>query len=229
MMTHRNRRTPQLNLYINNNKIKQVNFFKYLGVKIDERLLWNEHIKSVESKISQACGATARLRHFVDQRCLRTLYFGHAYSHLQYSLLAWGCTLKKRLNRLNVLHNRLIRLMALHGPLREFNFNNNEIYKSLELLNIEELYKLELAKFMHRAVNNSLPTTLINHFYRPSRTNMRSTSTDPFIVNAANRAAYRNWITTSGINLWGNIDSSLKQLPYQLFKNKYKQKLLRSY
>ena len=100
MLTHRKKDNPLLNLYINNNKIEQVRSFEYLGVTIDEKLSWSEHIKTVETKLSQACGALARLRHHVDHRCLRAMYYGHAYSHLQYSILAWSSVPKYRLKKL---------------------------------------------------------------------------------------------------------------------------------
>ena len=229
MLTHRKKEKPLLNLYINNNKIEQVSTFEYLGITIDENLNWGEHIKTVESKLSQACGAIARLRHHVDLRCLRAMYFGHAYSHLQYSILAWSSIPKTRLKRLNVLHNRLIRLMTLHGSLDGLNFTNVELFKSAGLLNFEEICELELAKFMHRAVNNTLPSTIIDHFKRPnSRHRLRSTSANPFIVNYTKTTAYRKWITNAGIDLWNEINPDLRSLPYPLFKSKYKKYLLDS-
>ena len=230
MLVHRKNQNPLLSLYINDNKIDQVKSMKYLGVKIDEKLHWDEHIKSIESKLSQACGFTARLRHFVDQQCLRTLYYGHAYSHLQYAILAWGSSTKTRLNKLNVLHNRLIRLMSLHGPLRDFTFTNNELYKSSNILKFHDVFDLELAKFMHRAVNNALPTSLTNYFTRYQHSySLRSTRTDPFMINRSNTASYGRWITTAGIKLWRDIDNEVKSLSYYSFKKEYKKQLLANY
>ena len=88
MLIHSKRSNLAFNLYINDNKISQVTSFEYLGVIIDEKLKWTNQIKSVETKLSQACGAISRIRPFVDQDCLRTLYFGHGYTHLQYPILA---------------------------------------------------------------------------------------------------------------------------------------------
>ena len=105
-------------LYINDNKIDKVNCFKYLGVKIDDKLTWREHIKHIEGKLSSACGAMYRLRQIVNQKCLRSFYFAHAYFYLQYSILAWFNTQNQYLQRLNSLHGKLIRLMTLHGKLK---------------------------------------------------------------------------------------------------------------
>ena len=67
----------------NDKKIEQVKEIKYLGIKIDQKLNWKEHIKTLETKLSQACGAICKMRHYVDRDCLRAFYFGNVYSHLQ--------------------------------------------------------------------------------------------------------------------------------------------------
>ena len=92
MLVHSKRSNLAFNLYINNNKISQINSYEYLGVTIDDKLKWVNQIKFIETKLSQACGAISRIRPFVDQVCLRALYFGHAYTYLQYAILAWGST-----------------------------------------------------------------------------------------------------------------------------------------
>ena len=54
--------------------------------------------------------------------------------------------------------------MCLHGPLHDMNFTNSELYKSINILKFQDVYKLELAKIMFKAVNNCLPQTLNKYF-----------------------------------------------------------------
>ena len=165
ILVHSKKTFQSFNLYVNNNKIEQTKSYEYLGVTIDEKLNWKKQIKDVESKLSQACGAISRIRPYVDQECLRTLYFGHAYSFLQYAILAWGSASETNLSRINILHNRLLRLMSLHGPLNDFELNINELYANLRLLKFKDIYKLETAKFMHRSVNGNLPSSFDSYFF----------------------------------------------------------------
>ena len=230
MLVHRKNEQPLLNLYIKNHKIEQVKSIEYLVVRIDEKLNWSEQIKNVETKLSQACGAIARLRHFVDQKTLRTLYYAHAYSHLQYSVLAWGANTKRILNRLNVLHNRLIRLMCLHGPLHDMNFTNSELYKSMNILKFQDVYKLELAKIMFKAVNNCLPQTLNKYFpKKDNRRNLRSLVYDPFRIDRRNTLHYRRWLTTAGVELWNSLSSDLKKMSFFSFKKAMRKRLIEAY
>ena len=231
IINKRNNHAP-FRLYINDNRIEQVKCFKYLGIRIDDKLEWKEQIKYIEGKISSACGAICRLRQTIDTRFLRTFYFAHAYFHLQYSTLAWYNTTKRNLKKLNSLHGKLIRLMTLHGPLRDFNFSADEMFKNLNLLRLDDIYKLELAKFMHRAVNKNLPQNFEFHFTRINEMhpyNLRSIRKQAFYSKLTKTAKYRNWITNSGISLWKDIPSNVKDLSYKSFAKKYKTMIVDSY
>ena len=142
MLIHKNKTISALNIHIDGNKIEQVRTYQYLGVTMDDKLTWIDHIKNVEKKISQVSGVIYKLRHYVDQDCLRTDYFSHVYFHLQYAVLAWGLTTHKNLKRLKILHRRLIRLMSLHGPLRDFNFSANKMFKTFNLLKFHNITTL---------------------------------------------------------------------------------------
>ena len=52
---------------INDLKIKQANWAKYLGVFLDDKLTWNKHIEHIETKLSAASGATYKLQKYVPQ------------------------------------------------------------------------------------------------------------------------------------------------------------------
>ena len=230
MLIHKKLSIGNFNLYIDNNKIEQVKLYEYLGVTIDEKLNWIDQIKHIESKLSQACGAIARIRPFVDQECLRTLYFGYAYPFLQYAVLAWGSATKTNLKRIHVLHNRILRLMSLHGPLIDIELSNNELYKNMNLLKFDDIYFLETAKFMYRCTNKSLPDSFESYFVRKEyRFNLRSTVSNPFIKQRANTNAYKRWLINHGLDVWEKIDQKTKNLSYFSFKYEVKTKILKEY
>ena len=141
MIINKGQNHAPFRLYINDNRIQQVNCFKYLGVRIDDKLQWKEQIKFIEGKLSSACGAMYRLRQTIDTKILRTFYFAHVYSYLQYATLAWHNTTKQNLKRLNSLHGKLVKTMTLHGPLRDFNFSAEEMFKNMNLLKLEDIKK----------------------------------------------------------------------------------------
>ena len=76
-----------INLSLNNKKLKQENYTKYLGIIIDEQLNWKQHIKQVNIKISKGIGIIYKLRHFVPKNILHMLYNSFIQSHALYGIL----------------------------------------------------------------------------------------------------------------------------------------------
>ena len=185
--------------------------------------------------MSSACGAMYRLRQVVNQKCLRSFYFAHAYFFLQYAILAWHNTEIQHLKRVNSLHGKLIRLMTLHGPLKDFYFSADEMCKNMDILKIQDVYKLEQGKFMHRTHSKNLPENFENYFTRIENMHnypLRSIKKDTFYakpVNSIKTAKYRNWLTNSGVELWQKLNFEMKNLPYKSFAKQYKKDILDSY
>ena len=235
MLLQRQPNQTPFTLYINDNRIEQVNCFKYLGVRIDDKLTWKDHIKYIEGKLSSACGAMYRLRQVVNQKCLRSFYFAHAYFFLQYAILAWHNTQNQYLQRVNSLHGKLIRLMTLHGPLKDFYFSADEMCKNMDILKIQDVYKLEQGKFMHRTHSKNVPENFENYFTRIENMHnypLRSIKKDTFYAksaNSTNTAQYKKWLTNSGVELWQKLDFEMKNLPYKTFAKQYKKSILDSY
>ena len=95
--------------------------------------------------------------------------------------------------------------MTLHGPLRDFNFSAEEMFKNMNLLKLDDIRKLELAKFMHRAVNKNLPENFEFYFTRINQMHpypLRSINFQAFYEKPTNTAKYQKWITNSGVELW---------------------------
>jgi len=67
---------------MNGVRIQQTDSIKYLGVIIDNKLLWKPQISSLCRKLSQACGVVCKIRHFADTKILRLIYFSLFHSHL---------------------------------------------------------------------------------------------------------------------------------------------------
>jgi len=65
--------------------------FKLLGVLLDEYLSFDEHINSLCAKISKSLFCINRIKNFVNQNTLKTLYFAMVHSHLTYCLSVYSC------------------------------------------------------------------------------------------------------------------------------------------
>ena len=173
-----------------------------------------------------------KLRHYVSFECLRNFYYAKIYSKLQYAILAWGGCCEAKLNRLNVLHNNIIRILTLKNMPPLIRLSTKTLFKSINILQLKDIFHLELAKFMHKATNSDLPHNLNRMFTPISSVHRYPTSSSRnrvFVKPKANKSMYGSWISSSGIALWESIDSEMKKLSYQAFKKSYRLHILQNY
>ena len=87
-MPGRNLQIP--NLHINNIKLECLDSFNFLGITIDKHLTWKEHIHLIANKISRTVGVINRLKNYIPQNVLFTIYNTLIMPHLNYGILTWG-------------------------------------------------------------------------------------------------------------------------------------------
>ena len=107
---------------------------------IDDKLIWKAHITLVKKQVSEASGIICKLRHYIPFRSVKTVYYSIVYSHLRYAITSWGSLSFSTLNTLNIIHNKLLRIMTFS------NFNSNVciLYKDTQVLTIDRIFKLEI-------------------------------------------------------------------------------------
>ena len=148
-----------------NSSILQVsNNINYLGVIIDFKLLFKEHILKLKSKLSRAVGIMCKLKHIVPIRIIIRLYYAFFHSYLLYGLLVWSATYTSYLQPIKILQNK-----ALHVISNKKRWTNSSIlYSCLKILKFQDLIKLKIAKFMFRYENCQFPPTFVNYFLKIS-------------------------------------------------------------
>ena len=86
------------------------------------------------------------------------------------------------------------------------------VYRKAQILKINDLYKLEVAKFMHQLSNKSLPISFEKYFVHATSIHHHSTQTserkDYFLPQFATSRLQRS-IRFSGVKIWNSI-------PYKL-------------
>ena len=83
---------------------------KFLGVWLDSNLDSNKQFSHICSKLKQNTGLMQRCKNLLTTSTLRSIYFAHIHSHLSYSVLVWGSTIKQGIKPdtpINVLYTVL--------------------------------------------------------------------------------------------------------------------------
>ena len=71
MVFHRSRvKAKDVNVVIQQNTVDHVKSTKFLGIIIDDKLKWHEHIEHVKHKIARSVGTLCKIRHFLNKQIL---------------------------------------------------------------------------------------------------------------------------------------------------------------
>ena len=63
-------------------RIHASQYVKYLGIFNDENLNWKKHINEISTKLIKGNAMLSKLRHFVNNDILLSVYYGIFHSHL---------------------------------------------------------------------------------------------------------------------------------------------------
>ena len=128
---------------------------KLLGIIIDNKLNFNEHISKLCKKVSQKIHALARISNFMSTEKLRKIMKAFIDSQFGYCPLIWMFCSRTLNNRINQLHERALRLVYKDATLsfeellivdKSFSIHHRNLQKLTEMYKV--INKLS-PSFMH--------------------------------------------------------------------------------
>ena len=158
-------------LIINNTVIAMEKKTKFLGVIIDENLLFRNHILYVKGKISRSLGILYKCRKYFDSDTLLMLYNSFVYPHFTYCLPVWGNTCKTYLKPLISLQDRAIRLISRVKK----DHDVPVLYENHKLLPFYKIYLYSTQCFNFKFHHNVLPEIFKEFYIRNSDVHQRNT------------------------------------------------------
>ena len=157
-MIFRKRKKDSLNLKltIDGELIKEVDKTKFLGVLIDKKFTWEQHIAYVSGKIARGIGMIIKARQYLNKQGLISLYYSFIYPYLTYCNHIWGSTYKTSLKRLTTFQNKTVRIIAL----ARWRASCDPIYKHLNKMKLADINTCLIGRFMFRISIGKVPESL---------------------------------------------------------------------
>ena len=166
-----NKPLKPVTILINRHVIEQKEYIKYLGVLIDAKLTFKQHISAVSKKISRTIGLMYKLRHYVSKKILVMLYYSLIHPFLIYAVPVWGNANVTYLNSIHILQKKVVRLITFNdgrpdilGPLT----HSAPLFKELNILTVYDTFKIEIIKFVFDSINRINPSQFHNLFVYPA-------------------------------------------------------------
>ena len=134
-------------------------------------------------------------------------FSGHSsviYSGVQYGTVTWGKANKTLMHELDVKLNNIVRTMTYGSKYCSVIF----LYKTLNFLKLDDIYRLELAKFMYQLHHKKFKTTLKDCFVDITKIHSYNTRTKHNLVYFKPRvqtSAGKKSLTYRGTELWRKI------------------------
>jgi len=79
---------------------------------LDEKLLFQDHINTLEAKIARSIGILNKLKHYVPPSTLKQTHFAMMHSHLSYGVIIWESTYKSYFSQLILLQNKAVKIIS---------------------------------------------------------------------------------------------------------------------
>ena len=212
---------------INDVSIKRVECTKFLGVLIDNKLTWKEHIINVKGKLSKSLAILYRCSKLIDENALRTLYCSLFLAYLNYCCEVWGTTYKSNLRCLVILQKKAIRIISKVDRFA----NTTPFFMNLGLLKFEDIVKFKCCSIMYSAYKHELPSKLqcmFNVSNAEQKYNLRAKT--KFEVKYVRTTKSQHCLSVFGVKMFNSLPNVLASQPnIYLFKKSLKKFILDQY
>ena len=198
-----------LSINIGKNLIESCNSVELLGIKIDNELKFEEHVKNLLKKGNQKFHALARISKYLSQDKLKLIMRTFIQSQFNYCPLVWMFHNRTLNNRINRLHERTLRLVYRNDEL-----SFQELLELDKSVTVHQRNVQRLATEMYKVKNKIAPLPFQDLFTENRNSHEFRDPSRPWDVPKVRTV---NWGTESlryrGILIWQLVPEDIKSSP----------------
>ena len=211
--THQRLRSSNLpsSIQIAGNAIHVSLDVKILGVKLDQRLTYSDHVNEVVRACNYHLRALRRIRRYMPMDTARTIAFSIVGSRIDYcNSLLYGVN-KESLIQLQRVQNNLARIVC---DVRRGQRPSADLLRELHWLPVSARIDFKLALLCYNALKTGQPDYLraVLKPYMPSR-NLRSTDHGLLVISRHNLETARRRFSLAGPSVYNGLPLTVKQSP----------------
>jgi len=202
--------------------IQRVNVARFLGVVIDEKLNFRQHVCTVAKTVSKSIGVLNRLAYLVPPRIRKMLYYSLVFSRVIYGVVVWGRSGLGNISIMEKLLRRARKCVARSdtgiGVITSDFLTFNYIYEYFTAIKLYKIVKLNHHPYFHELFRSLTPTH--GHV---TRFRSRDNYNLPHFVKTKCQSSF----LFQSINVWNGLtDSTKSSQNLASFKRNLKSELL---
>ena len=215
-------------IVLGNDIICRRNSVKYLGLHIDDKLKFPDHVTHLKSKLASLAGISFRLQKRFNLRTAKNYYYSMVFSTITYCISAWGgALLNCRRGEPIIKYQKKI----IQNLFSKHQMSNSCLFQEFKILKVVDVYKLYCSIHMYKILvtnsnphlQNSIDVQYPAHSYDTRNANRILT---PFPRVDAMRYNFNYQF----INIWNTIPISIREsASLKIFKRRYSEYLLSLY
>ena len=194
---------------------------KYLGLMVDNKLNFSEHIDFVKKKVAKRIGALYRSKNLLPMKYRKMFVNALMLPQFDYLDIIWYKANKGKLNELDIIYKKVAKI-ALDVDMRERTLT---VYSEMKWLPLHIRRQLHLAAYMYRIINGYSPKNFMNKFSYISGGSRDGNSCNLY----TNKSRSHKEFYYIGAKIWNILPQPLRNITsVKDFSNSYKKQLLNS-
>ena len=215
---------PLPSILLSGNPLPYNYSFKFLGLIIDFKLSWTNHLNRIRSKLASVCGILFNIRRKISRAVAKIIYLSIGLPYIQYCNIIWASCAISKMQSIFICQKRIIRLILKKNRYQ----TTSPLFKKLKLLQLHDINNLNAAQFVFKSINGLIPSPITFIHNAPGPYNLRRT--DALIIPFTRSQQSKRFISIKGAELWNAIPLIIRSsLTIHNFKKKLKEHYLHQY
>lgn len=177
-------------------KIKEVPYVKYLGIYVDSNLKWTKHVEYITKKLKTLIYRFYILRNIISKALITSLYQGLVESLLRYGIVAWGAMYNNALNPLQVIQNKILKIIYK----KDYLYPTHLLY-NCKINNLRMLFFHSVVCFVHKDRDKGI----VSHTYLT-----RNNTNSMLVIPDCHSEFYKRSVNYLGPKAYNLIPNEIK-------------------
>ena len=185
---------------------------KLLGLHIDDKLSFTNHIDKLFSSISSKISLLRKLSTYVGTEVQKKFYQGYIQPLIDHGSITWGGTSLVNLERVLKLQKRAARIILN----ADFSTPSKDMFDLLKWMPIHKRLLYNTATLTYKALNGLTPENIINMLTQNPQVHdrqLRSSVDGTLMVPRSRTSLYDRSFTVSAPKYWNSLPTYSKIAP----------------